>query len=218
MCQGVRDVANLCWKLKRVLDGAAGDSLLDTYGTERGPHVRRLTSTIKEIGRLICERDPARALARDARLLQAAGGKIETVPRQQLIPPLEAGFLSRTPHPANGSLFPQPRILRDGGEFLLDDIAGCGFRIVAGEGFPVMQLRRRDVAERLGARIVRIGAGEGCLPEADAVVANWFEQQGCRAAIVRPDHYVYGVALGAAGVDRQLEDIDTVLHGQEAFQ
>ena len=66
MCQGVRDVANLAWKLSAVLRGEAGDRLLDSYGIERQAHVRELTSRIKGVGAVICERDPAKARGRDA--------------------------------------------------------------------------------------------------------------------------------------------------------
>ena len=167
MCQGIRDAANLAWKLMH-----GTDELLNTYEMERKPHVKRLTSTIKEIGRLICERDPAAAEARDRRLLDEAGGEIRTVPRQSLIPPLEAGFLSPHAHPANGTLFPQPR-LRDGR--LMDDALGTGFRVV----------RKEDFSE----------------------IMPWFEKNDCVAALVRPDHYVYGVARDARELERQLESM-----------
>lgn len=35
---GIRDATNLAWKLTAVLDGGAGDALLDTYTTERRKH------------------------------------------------------------------------------------------------------------------------------------------------------------------------------------
>ena len=154
MCQGIRDAANLAWKLVQ-----GNDDLLNSYETERKAHVKRLTSTIKDIGRLICERDPRAAAERDRRLIEEAGGQIPTVPRQNLIPPLEGGFFSPVAHPANGTLFPQPR-LADGS--LMDDVLGTGWRTV----------RRQDFAE----------------------LAPWFEKHQCDAAVVRPDHYVYGVA------------------------
>jgi 3-(3-hydroxy-phenyl)propionate hydroxylase len=113
MCQGIRDVANLSWKLEYVLRGEADDALLDTYEMERSAHVRRLTGIIKDIGALIGERDPVRARERDRRLLAQAGGKVTTVPRQNLIPALERGFLSPRKHPAVGTLFP-----KDGGRGL----------------------------------------------------------------------------------------------------
>ena len=153
MCQGIRDATNLAWKLVQ-----GKDDLLDTYETERKAHVKRLTSTIKEIGRLICERDPAAAAARDRRLLEEAGGTIRTVPRQNLIPPLEQGFFSPIAHPANGTLFPQAR-LDDGS--LMDDVIGSGWRIIQKEDF--------------------------------ADLAWWFDRYRCNAAVVRPDHYVYGI-------------------------
>jgi 3-(3-hydroxy-phenyl)propionate hydroxylase len=175
MCQGIRDAANLAWKLHQGLDGR--QRVLDSYQAERKPHVRRLTAAIKDIGRLICERDVQAAKARDRRLLDEAGGEIRTVPRQSLIPPLEAGFLSPLAHPANGTLFPQPRLSN---EKLLDEVAGTGFRVF-----------RKEAFEKGGE-----------FEEAEGVAAGWFERNGCSAALVRPDHYVYGVA----GTEAQLQE------------
>jgi 3-(3-hydroxy-phenyl)propionate hydroxylase len=172
MCQGIRDVANLSWKLAAVLRGEAGAALLDSYEAERKPHVKQLTTRIKDIGRVICERDAAAAAARDRRLITEAGGTIPTVPRQDLIPPLQAGFLSPLGHPANGTLFPQPR-LRGGS--LMDDVVGSGWRTVH----------------------------KGEVVESEGVLAAWFERHQCSAALVRPDHYVYGVARDAAELARQ---------------
>ena len=80
-CQGVRDVANLSWKLQRVLSGHSGPKLLQSYGAERALHVRKLTGIIKSIGSLIAERDPNRAAERDARLIAEAGGAVQSTPR-----------------------------------------------------------------------------------------------------------------------------------------
>lgn len=79
--QGVRDIANLSWKLILCLKGQVGDGLLDTYGPERSGHVRKLTDIIKHIGGLIGERDPEMAMKRDDRLVAYAGGDIHSVPR-----------------------------------------------------------------------------------------------------------------------------------------
>jgi len=184
MCQGVRDVANLTWKLTAALrSGGRHDALLDSYGIERGAHVRALTARIKEIGAVICERDPDRARARDAALLAAAGGDIRTVTRQDMIPPLTQGLL-RGASAAVGTLFPQPRLRQDGQ--LLDQVAGCGWRVVSQAPLPV------EVAQRAAARarLVVVGADDEC----DGVLAAWFARRACTVAIVRPDHYVYGVA------------------------
>ena len=206
MCQGVRDVANLAWKLRLALEGKAGDALLDTYAVERGAHVRRLTAAIKGIGRLICERDPAVARARDAKLIAEAGGEVRTQPRQHLIPPLEGGFVSATPHPANGTLFPQPCVFQAGASVLLDEIAGSGFRVVLAGGLASATPAISDLAARFGARVVCFG-GPGGLRESGDVLAQWFERHAGAAAIVRPDHYVYCVAATAQELERELRAV-----------
>jgi 3-(3-hydroxy-phenyl)propionate hydroxylase len=54
-------------------------------------------------------------------------------------------------------------------------------------------------AASLGAQLLCIDAattvpGVVKLAEADGILAAWFERHGCEAALVRPDHLVYGVA------------------------
>jgi 3-(3-hydroxy-phenyl)propionate hydroxylase len=162
MCQGIRDVANLSWKLQYVLARKAADKLLDTYEEERKQHAKRLIAVVKDIGRIVGERDLAAARERDRRLLEETGGQVATVPRQNLIPPLEGGFRSIHPHSANGTLFP-----KDG---------HSGMRVV-----------------------VRPEGGD------QPVLRAWFERWKCFGAIVRPDHYVFGIANSNPALDRTLK-------------
>ncbi len=85
---------------------------------------------------------------------------------------------------------------------MLDEVAGSWFRLVVRENFPVKKIK---LAEAIGMKLVRIGPGEGCLEEVDGILAQWFDRNGCEAALVRPDHYVYGVAASAGELDGQLE-------------
>lgn len=191
MCQGVRDVANLSWKLAAVLKGevagAAAERLLDSYGAERQAHVRELTSRIKAIGAVICERDPARARARDARLLAEAGGVVRDTPRQDVLPALSTGLITDTP--GAGSLFPQPRLRGGAGPDTLMDLRhGCGWRLVSDGQLPI--------AAPPGLTLIDLGAE----PETEGVVAAWLQRHGVHAAILRPDHYTYGSAADAAGL------------------
>ncbi|MEQ1866740.1 MAG: bifunctional 3-(3-hydroxy-phenyl)propionate/3-hydroxycinnamic acid hydroxylase, partial [Micropepsaceae bacterium] len=66
MCSGIRDAVNVAWKLAHVLRGEASESLLDTYQTEREPHVRTVTETAIAMGRVVCIADPQAAAQRDA--------------------------------------------------------------------------------------------------------------------------------------------------------
>ncbi len=219
LCQGVRDVANLAWKLARVVHGRSSETLLDSYGLERAAHVRRLTAIIKDIGALVGERDGARAAARDDRLLAEAGGTVRSVPRQDLMPPLEAGLIAATPHAARGTLFPQPWILTETGRRRLDDLTGTGMRVVlapSGGRLPSDLAARAAACDAVVVRICSPDAAPttdaiATFTEADGVVAAWFAGHGATAAIVRPDNYVYAVANDAAGLADGIADLATAL-------
>lgn len=117
MCAGIRDAANLAWKLERVVRGKAPASLLDTYESERAPHARRFIQEAVRLGGILQTTDPAVAAERDRRFL--ATGKEEMV---NLSPALGPGAHAGAP-PA-GEIYPQPR-LPDGRR--LDDAIG-GYR------------------------------------------------------------------------------------------
>ena len=53
MCAGIRDAANLAWKLALVLDGKADDRLLDTYEAERRPYARRMVRLAILVGAMM---------------------------------------------------------------------------------------------------------------------------------------------------------------------
>ncbi|MBR1219494.1 bifunctional 3-(3-hydroxy-phenyl)propionate/3-hydroxycinnamic acid hydroxylase [Bradyrhizobium sp. U87765 SZCCT0131] len=213
MCQGIRDVANLVWKLDRVLRGQSSAALLDTYGEERGAHVRELTGRIKAIGHVICERDPVAAEARDARILAEGGGVPRTITRQDIVPPLTHGLLAGAAHAANGTLFPQPWIRTPAGRQLLDAVSGAGWRLVLdGRNARLASPAPDDRAGAAGLRVIRIGGSDdSALTETDGVIATWFDRHGCAAAIVRPDHYVFGVAGDAPALAALMTELTTRL-------
>jgi len=213
MCQGVRDVANLVWKLARVLRSESGDALLDTYQDERSAHVRELTTRIKAIGHVICERDPEAAAARDVRILAEGGGVPRTITRQEIVPPLSCGLRADTPHAANGTLFPQPWLLTSGGRQLLDMMCGAGWRLVLKGGSALAGSRAIAArAAEMDLRLIAIANADrdqepNVLREESGVITDWFARHACAAAIVRPDHYVYGAAADEAGLAAMLSGL-----------
>ncbi|MEL0209877.1 MAG: FAD-dependent monooxygenase, partial [Novosphingobium sp.] len=66
MCHGLRDVANLAWKMAAIVNDGADEAILTTYQPERDPHVRGVIGAAVAAGRYICELDPAKAAERDA--------------------------------------------------------------------------------------------------------------------------------------------------------
>ncbi|CAB3647422.1 bifunctional 3-(3-hydroxy-phenyl)propionate/3-hydroxycinnamic acid hydroxylase [Trinickia soli] len=223
MCQGIRDAANLIWKLALVNRGAAGPLLLDTYQAERLPHVKQTTLVTKGLGKLICERDPAAASERDTRLLEEMAANPRGTVRQSLIPGLSAGFLSASAHGPRGQLFPQPRVkTSDGRECLLDEATGATFRIVVDaqtDASVVASIAREcDALRDFAVELVVIGTkplASSNLPQhyqdVDGVLVDWMRRHDCGAVIARPDHYVYGACRNADDACQMIREFAAAL-------
>jgi 3-(3-hydroxy-phenyl)propionate hydroxylase len=54
---GLRDVANLCWKLAWVIQDRAGPAILDSYDAERRPHAKAIIQLALWMGRLVMPRN-----------------------------------------------------------------------------------------------------------------------------------------------------------------
>lgn len=122
LCAGFRDVANLAWKLAAVARGG-GDALLDTYQTERAPHVREYIDLSVAMGRFI-NRTGAAALEGRSELGED-GAKLGMIR-----PALGPGLGPRDE--IAGRLAPHHRL--PGGRRLEDEMAG-GFAVIAQHGF-----------------------------------------------------------------------------------
>ena len=213
MCQGVRDVANLAWKLARILQGKSGQGLLDTYGVERGGHVRRLHAVIKGIGSIVAERDEAAArIAR--RKVAGRGGRryplgatsaTATVAGSRLRQPARQRGSRYSVSATHGRRLRRPQATgrvhgrTHARRFELRVSAAHGRAIQAGQEAGAIAIRITDVVGHTDGR-------ESIYCETESVTTNWFGMLGCVAAIVRPDHYVFGTASDSASLTRELTD------------
>lgn len=221
MMQGLRDAQNLSWKLARVIKEAAAPTLLDSYMQERRPHTIATTRAAIELGRIICERNPAKAVERDAVLRTKnmdGNGEIRTTVRQNLIPALNAGLID-TSTPGHGQLFPQPRLSAPRPGALLDDLTGPVFRLVALDPpepdeqasllATLKPLQGILICLNKATKDLQSDVAHGVLhiAEAGAVIEPWMHALKIRYAVVRPDHYVYGTA---GNLNRALQLLDTL--------
>lgn len=53
MCAGIRDAANLSWKIAAVLEGTLSDRVLDSYQAERRPHALAMVKLAMTLGRVM---------------------------------------------------------------------------------------------------------------------------------------------------------------------
>jgi 3-(3-hydroxy-phenyl)propionate hydroxylase len=172
MCSGIRDAANLAWKIAAVVGGRADEDILDSYQEEREPHVRAIIGTAIAMGKVVCLLDEPAAAARNREMLarKASGAQDVSV----AYPDLKGGILTNTAHA--GALFPQP--VSDAG-VRLDTVLGrdavlIGRLLPANDLVTVLDLDAADLA-----------------PFAIAISA-WLDKLGTAAVLVRPDRHVFG--------------------------
>lgn len=191
MCAGMRDAANLAWKLALVHAGQADEALLDTYATERIPHVRSMIELAVELGRVICVLDPEQARARDRRMIGDVRGRGASV--LPPLPRLGPGCFAAGEEPTAGTLFVQGRVRRGDDEGLFDDVVGRGFVLLGAEGDPAATLppATREFFARIGGVIAHFDA---TTLDLDGVYRRWFREHGAALALVRPDFAVFGTA------------------------
>lgn len=212
MVQGVKDTANLSWKLAHALRGGS-ERLLDTYEAERRPLVREIIEITKRLGRVICELDPEKARTRDAELIEAMAAGQGVQVRQNLFPPIRHGLVG---HGANGSLSPgagepcpQPWVVGPGGRARLDDVLPSGFIVLFAGDFdaPPALLGRAQEMGVAAYRIAQNPSERASLTEEDGLLANWLSARGACAVLVRPDHVAFGTAADVHQAEGLLHEL-----------
>lgn len=139
LVSGLRDVANLAWKLSWVCHGRAQPGLLDTYDQERRPHAKAMIDLAKMMGRLVMPSNHAAAFLTHGLMsmmtriprLKRLFENLEIKPPNRFkvgcfVKPLRGASLCR------GAQMPQVWLKpRAGGEVVLsDDVLGTGLAMV----------------------------------------------------------------------------------------
>ena len=204
MCAGIRDAANLDWKLDLLLRGAASEGLLDTYPSERIPQVSMVINFSIELGKVICVADHQEAAARDAAMIASARQTGANPPLPT--PAIGAGLLDGDP--LAGQLFLQGDVRWGDRHGRFDDVVGRGWTLLAAAGDPSARLDR-DAAEffrSIGGISAHV-APNGPVYDVNDSYAKWFAANHVAVVLQRPDFHVFGTAPvidGAADLVREL--------------
>ncbi len=177
MSAGIRDAANLGWKLTEVVRGRKPDALLDSYQSERLPNAREYITTAVRLGGLINTAHSEEALRA---AMSVPGG---AAAMKSIYPPLGPG-IGRGPNA--GQMFGQP-CMADGQR--MDDVFGHEFLVVAHAGLA----REATLPENIAVVTTEDA------PEAGDHLAAF----NTRAVVLRPDRYI----LGSADTAKALADI-----------
>lgn len=209
MCSGIRDAKALSWRLDLVLRDLAAETLLDSYQTERAPHVETLIQLSVEAGRVSCTVDPEIAAARDEAFRRGE------VPPPPAFPHLLDGLLDTDAEgkaaEVVGKLAPQGRVRTGGRTGRLDDVLGHGWTLVLSPGTACdLTAAQAAVLDRLDAHVVALGEDPA---DVDGYYADYFASTGLAMILYRPDFYVFGAAEDGAAVGRVVEALGRALHG-----
>ena len=176
MCTGIRDAANLAWKLMAILRWGAGQTLLDSYEMERRDHARIYIETAVSVGEMMNSAETAEALTHAIR--PDGSAQMQSINRglERAIGPAGDRFA--------GMRMPQPTLA--GGQRLGDAmkgrfaIIGRGMALQAA-GLPPSQLALAINADEHGE------------------VGDMLDRLGVGVLIVRPDFYCFGAHESAGG-------------------
>jgi 3-(3-hydroxy-phenyl)propionate hydroxylase len=219
LCHGIRDVANLAWKLRLVKDGIASAELLDSYQTERKPQVRAVIEASIRTGRYFCTLDTQAAKERDASMRQVA---VKTKPGYvDIIPPLDNGVVAPGGCSGKGVRFIQPRVSSLYGKVsLLDDVTGGGFVLLTlNEAATISEIAAKTWV-RIGGKSFTIRPRGGSIPslhngdliDMSGELESWLHEHISTAVLLRPDAYVFGTACAVTDVDALLFQLFAALH------
>lgn len=217
---GIRDAANLGWKLVAVVSGRGGDGLLDTYDAERRKHARAMIDLSTMVGRVISPTNRRVATLRDG-IIRAASA-VPTLKRYVLemrfkpMPRYDQGAIAhvdgqpRSATSPTGTLFIQPRVdTRDGQNQLLDDVIGPGFTVLAWNNDPRRLLGDLAFArwKALGARFVAVrpltqlhwtGHDDPdvvIVGDRTGALKSWFDAHAESVLFLRPDRCIAGSCI-----------------------
>jgi hypothetical protein len=172
--------------------------LLNSYQSERTPHVKGAIELSVELGKIICVPDPAEAAARDAAMApMAAGGATTPAPPA---PKITEGFISKQ-FALPGRTFPQSAI----SDTRSDDLFGRRWKLVT------LTVDSAEFAEAGFDSIGDVVSLDSHAKQIDNTIADWFAEHGLAAVVVRPDSIVFGATADPSLIGSLIDEARSML-------
>lgn len=196
---GMRDAANLAWKIAGVVSGKFHDGILDTYDPERRPHVEDMTKLTIKLGRSIMPTNSLRAWLRDRMMITAWRFKStrEKLNRGDMIPKPSikgSSLVNWERGGLVGTMIDQPTLLQDGQQIKLDELLGSGFAVIGVNCRPDEKLSDydRETLSGLNASMISVSTGKQEPAYASDPLGAVKAYSGTDEAIiiVRPDRFI----------------------------
>ena len=195
---GLRDVANLCWKLAWVTRGQAAPQLLATYDVERRPHAKAMIRLAQVMGKLVMPESAPRALATHGlmRLVRSLPLLARRLEHNDIKPPnrFRRGLLVRGRaggELVRGGLFPQALVRDASGRLLPSDDALGPSLVCVGLDVDLdecVSSETRSAFQACGGRFVQLHSLGACAHGYTDITGTFARKlRSGRIAVVRPD-------------------------------
>lgn len=219
---GVRDAANLGWKLSAVLEGKAGEKVLDSYESERRDHAKSMIKGSVLLKDLVSMTSPVGSAIRDITIksilstpklkdwAQEGGFK----PKPVYTKGHYLGLERKHRLSPEGCLSPQPVVRTIAGKrILLDQLTGEDYALIGLACDPTVYLSQssKQILKKLGCKFITLypfaGRPQGDVSrdfnsdvveveDIDGHMVDWFKK-ACHldqpVALLRPDKFSFAV-------------------------
>ncbi len=201
---GLRDAANLSWKLSWAIQRGAKEAILQSYDQERRPHAKEMINLAKLMGKFVMPRNSLKAVAihgvmKFIRWIPGIGSYVENLgikPKNRFDQGL---FISGKPHKqlVRGGQFPQDTVRSQAGICLSDEVLGDQLTLV-GIGIDpasVLDDASNKAWVQAGGQLLHLGK-RGQFPNGNPAYAEIIgndlalDVPGGWLAVVRPDRVV----------------------------
>lgn len=201
-CSGIRDAANLAWKLGLVLRARAPETILGTYETERRPHVTHIQKAAVSFGKVANTHSKIAAFIRDIVF------RLNILPAPPPFPPLGPGVKQEAAGKAFvgkiGDVPPHGKVRIDGRTDWFDSFAGYAFSLIAkDDALTRLTPAQHAFLKDLGCNLFVLdeapqAEGVRAMTDLDGRFGSFLAAQSCQAMILRPDTNLFGLAETAA--------------------
>lgn len=202
---GIRDAANLAWKVAEVVAGKAPDAILDSYESERKPHAAATIAQSVRLGNVVMTTNRRVAEHRDAAIRKA----LESEDGRTFFEEMRYRPIARYTHGLSttadaGLAIGQPRVFDAATHAAvgLDSVTGTGWALFGVDLDPQAWAGVGELAEQFGATCWHVPYGDTqprdtgaakVLVDLDGGLYREFEPYRGRFVLLRPDHFTAAV-------------------------
>jgi len=188
---GIRDTANLAFKLDLIFKGLSNDAILDTYQEERWENCKFVIQRASTGGIMLSTSSKKKQMKRNFAFFLSRLFPKRTMKRaskgSHLVPYLK-GLIGT--HQVSGHRMIQPHVTTPEGErLLLDDAIGSGFIIIrATESDFELSEDAAWFESVLGGKLFTVGSN---LNDTDGKLTEFFTAHDVQNVLIRPDRYIF---------------------------